>query len=216
MGKYDSIRAEFVAGTMTLRELATAHGESYDGLRHAAARGDWSAQREKHASEVESEAAARAVDRCAAWNAGDIATAEKLRAAVQMRLAALEGAELQGAELRALTGAAEGAQRMARLAMGMNTDAHQITTQAPWREFENLSNYDIKKELEARGLPVQLFELGLERAARECASQQAVDELLREEGEYHEMPPVPGTFEARVAALLPECREAARVAWEKV
>ena len=68
MGKYDSIRAEFVPGTMTLRELATAHGVSYDGLRHAAARGDWSAQRKASAERTQEALEARRLTSNAAFD----------------------------------------------------------------------------------------------------------------------------------------------------
>lgn len=49
MSKYDNIRAEFVAGTMTLRALAETHGQSYDGLRKVAARQKWRVQRKESA-----------------------------------------------------------------------------------------------------------------------------------------------------------------------
>ena len=126
--KYDALRAEFVAGVMSLRVLAERHGESYAGLRQAAARGHWRRLRNETACEAQREAKARAVETCAAQCQADIAAAEKLREAVQKRLEHADELPLQ--DIRHCAATLTDAQKLWRAALGV--DGAPLELRLPW------------------------------------------------------------------------------------
>lgn len=129
-GKYDPLRAEFVAGTMTLRQLAEKHGASYESLRQVAAREDWSGQRHKSSQRITRQAERRAVDRCAEWIENDLKAAVALRLRSYQRLNALADPEqTRGTELAALGNAIAKASNIGRISLGLNTEsiAHELS-----------------------------------------------------------------------------------------
>lgn len=128
MGKYDALRAEFVAGVMSVAQLAERHGESYDALRQAAARGSWRRLRHEYAQDMTREARARAVATCAAQCEADIAAAEKLRAAVQKRLDLADELPLQ--DLRHCAATLTDAQKLWRTALGV--EGAPLELQSEW------------------------------------------------------------------------------------
>jgi len=54
--KYADIRAEFISGNMTIRDLADKRGFGYDALRKVAARQEWMKERHKVSQKVTSDA----------------------------------------------------------------------------------------------------------------------------------------------------------------
>lgn len=131
--KYAQHRAEFISGTMTVRELAEQKGESYDAMRKVAERQGWHLMRQEHAqnvAEMSQKAMAHAAGRAMAkligtyheQNAGDLKIARAIRARVAARLKAMDSGEnISGQELMSLAGAAQRAQAMWRAALGVKT-----------------------------------------------------------------------------------------------
>lgn len=128
--KYAALRAEYVTGTMTQRQLAEAHGVSYRAVQKAAERQGWEAQRREKAEKVAKKAEKRAVDRCAQWIEDDIKAAVALRLRSYQRLNALADPEqTRGTELAALGNAIAKASNIGRISLGLNTEsiAHELS-----------------------------------------------------------------------------------------
>lgn len=172
--KYAALRAEFVKGMMTVADLARAHDTPEKPLQLAATRQGWQALR---AERIKNDEAARRNEELAAIK-------EEARNDAQERAQAREDANkrhrelalnLQGeivraikaarnaqepqkaTDIRALAGALESMQRVERLALGMTTDIQEM--QADVRHAEAfLTDEDLRRELQERGLPAQLFD----------------------------------------------------------
>ena len=172
--KYAALRAEFVGGMMTVADLARAHGLPEKPMQNAAQRQGWQALRDER---VKNEETARKSEELAAIK-------EESRNAAQERVQAREDANkrhrelalnLQGEIVRAikaarnaqepqsagairqLAGALESMQRVERLALGMTTEIQEM--QADVRHAEAfLTDEDLRRELQERGLPAQLFD----------------------------------------------------------
>lgn len=119
---YSSLRAEYVAGSMSLRELAEQHGASLTALHKRSSREGWQAAREKFGRDLIERAEALLIERnaqeLAAFNADDLRVAKSLR----IKAAGMLKDAKTPAELRAVATAFEKAQRMGRLALGASTD----------------------------------------------------------------------------------------------
>ncbi|MBO7411637.1 MAG: hypothetical protein J6T92_06905 [Ottowia sp.] len=160
MSKYDALRAEYVTGTMTLRELATAHGESYDGLRTVAARQCWSRLRHEHALRVQKRAEDEAIERSRAWCADDVAAAEKLREVTKKRLEKAEEMTLQ--ELREAGKTLETAQKIGRTALGIEGGA-PLPRAPRWCGAPDASLQEWRDEQEKAEIEAALLASGLEK-----------------------------------------------------
>lgn len=132
--KYADIRAEFIAGRMTLRDLAEKHGVSYEALRKVASRGEWMDERHNVTQKVTSEAVATAiqtrVSELSQFNADDLRMAKALRgmAAQLINQSQQPGAKkLTIGELGQIARLASDAQKIGRLALGASTDNHELT-----------------------------------------------------------------------------------------
>lgn len=132
--KYADIRAEFIAGKMTLRDLAEKHGVGYDTLRKAAARGEWMDERHKVSQKVTSDAVSASiqtrVSELSQFNADDLKMAKALRG---MAAKLLNDSQKQGAkpltigEIGQIARVVGDAQKIGRLALGASTDNHELT-----------------------------------------------------------------------------------------
>lgn len=133
--KYEAIRVEYVNGNASLKDLAAKHGMSEMALGKAATRQKWSEERLKVSSAVRSEAQSRLTfDRAkelAQWNEDDLRVARALRGEVARSIQRMSAGDTKKAidpnTLRTLAAAAESAQRMARLALGANTESHELS-----------------------------------------------------------------------------------------
>ena len=133
-GKFDPLRAEFVAGTMTLRQLAEKHGVSYDGLRRVAGNEDWSGQRHKLAQNATAKAENRIARDIAAERAREMEESLRIARAARAQLARLlqqigASDEVDAGKLRTATAVGDSAQKQARLALGMSTEAQTVQVQ---------------------------------------------------------------------------------------
>lgn len=134
--KYESLKPEFMKGTLTLREFADVHGVSYDGLRQTAATGKWVEERHKLAQQVTAEAnklnLSNRVTELAKFNEDDLKVAKLIRGMVIKRIN--DGVKspkgVPTAELKTLSSIVVDAQKIARLALGANTESHELTGHA--------------------------------------------------------------------------------------
>ena len=144
--KYAALRAEFVAGMMSVAELARAHDTPEKPLQLAATRQGWQALR---AERIKNEESARRNAEIAAITAAAESEAEEraqarrdadrrhreLAMALQgevsraIRAARKAGEPQSAPAIRALAGALESAQRIERLALGMNTEIQSVQMQ---------------------------------------------------------------------------------------
>ena len=123
-----ALKTEYVHGTATMRELAEQKGIKAAGLMRRAAKEGWDAERKQKSAQV-SRAAGESltgtrVDELAKFNADDLKMARAIRAkAAQMMVKANTPADL-----RALAGAVDTAQKVGRLALGASTENSMVTT----------------------------------------------------------------------------------------
>lgn len=145
--KYAALRAEFVDGMMTVADLARAHGLPVERTQVIAARQKWTELRqEKIRREAET---IRKAEEKAMTDAAENAAHERVQAredanrrhrelagaingeiARAIKAARQAGEPTSASNIRALAGALESAQRVERLALGMNTEtlAAQVQT----------------------------------------------------------------------------------------
>lgn len=145
--KYAALRAEFVDGMMTVADLARAHGLPVERTQVIAARQKWTELRqEKIRREAET---IRKAEEKAMTDAAENAAQARMQAredanrrhrelagaingeiARAIKAARQAGEPTSASNIRALAGALESAQRVERLALGMNTEtlAAQVQT----------------------------------------------------------------------------------------
>jgi len=119
---WDAIRAEYVAGTESIRELSERHGVSVNAMEKRAAREGWAESRrkvaEKTAKVVDAKIVRRKADSLAKFNDQDLAIAQQLKV---IAVAVLKGEnKMAVGKLRTLAGIFESAQRMGRIALDAN------------------------------------------------------------------------------------------------
>lgn len=122
------IKLEYINGSMSMRELATKHGINPAGLFRRAANEKWDEERKQKSAKV-SEASqtlieASRAEELAKFNEDDLKLARAIRANVAKHLndAQLSQTKIAPNVVRALAGAAETAQRIGRLALGVPTN----------------------------------------------------------------------------------------------
>lgn len=126
--KYAALRAEFVAGTMTLAALAEKHGASYTGLRQVAARENWMAQRHKTSQNITDSAAKQAAEEVAElWVKARRLAAENFIAAQELQAAAIRALQdgektATAQDARAIMGSAVDGIRGLHMATGEPTE----------------------------------------------------------------------------------------------
>lgn len=129
-----ALRVEYVSGAVTLRELAQKHGIKAAGVMRRAANEKWDEQRKQASSDVSKRSldliAETKAETLARINAADMNGAEQIR---QKALEMLQSAA-DPADLKALAGAMDIAQKISRLAIGAATeklDANVQTRELP-------------------------------------------------------------------------------------
>lgn len=130
---WHTIHLEFINGAMTLADLATRHGINAATIRARAKREHWQDERHKlqrtvTANAVEQQTHIRAQE-LVKVNQDDLKLAKELRAQIKRHVQDAQDDErlLSPGDIRTLTVAAEAAQRMGRLALGISTENHQHT-----------------------------------------------------------------------------------------
>lgn len=123
IAKYENAKADYMRGELPVSQIAKKHNVSYTGLMAYAKKYNWKEQKERLAQEIQKQA----VDIVQEWNEGDLAIAKALRSTALSKVRELGLYDKTGGrELSELAKVAEGAQRIARLAMGLNTASHEI------------------------------------------------------------------------------------------
>lgn len=128
MTDWAKLKLEYVHGTMTLRELADTHGINAAGVMKRSQRDDWDIERQQVSASVSKAAnealgETRAIE-LAKFNDDDLKVARGIRAKAAAMMAKVESP----AELRALAGAFDTAQKIGRLALGAATENSVVTT----------------------------------------------------------------------------------------
>jgi hypothetical protein len=121
---WELIRKEYVNGKDSVRELALRFKVSENALEKRSAKGKWAEARRNMAEKVVAWADAKVaevrVDQIAQFNTDDLRMARAIRAKAAALLSA--AGPKSAADLRALAGAVEVAQKVGRLALGMTTE----------------------------------------------------------------------------------------------
>jgi hypothetical protein len=122
-----ALRAEYVSGHCTMRELASKHGIKAAGVMRRAANEKWEADRKQESLRVSKEASIALgkfrTDELSKFNDDDLKIAKGIRAKAVGMLASVVTPQ----DIRALASAFEVAQRIGRLALGASTDNKEIT-----------------------------------------------------------------------------------------
>lgn len=132
---WESIRLEFVMGQMSLDDLAKSHDIKTSTVRNRASRygQDWTRDRDVWRQSVAeaalSEMATRKKNEIVKFNEDDLKIANAIRQQIAGHVndAVQTKKRIPAKDLRLLAGAAESAQKMGRLALGVSTDNHQHT-----------------------------------------------------------------------------------------
>ena len=123
-----SIRVQYVGSALTFKAIGDRHGLKEGTVRQRANREGWVEQRNAASRAVTQKAEAllteSRVDELARFNRDDLEMAQAIRVKAQslMRLTN------RPADLRALAGAVESAQKVGRLALGAATENTSVTT----------------------------------------------------------------------------------------
>lgn len=132
--KYADIRAEFISGNMTIRDLADKHGFGYDALRKVAARQEWMKERHKVSQKVTSDAVNVSihtrVSELSQFNTDDLRMAKAIRGMAAKIINESQhqgGKKLSIGELGQIARIVSDAQKIGRLALGASTDNHELT-----------------------------------------------------------------------------------------
>lgn len=122
---WEAIRMDYLANNMQAPELAAKYKVKIPTIRKRIERGRWSVERIKFQQEAMAKARERATDERAAellaFNSDDLKVARAIRARVARRLSVTDK-EIPPSELRQIASAAEAAQRIGRLALGVSTE----------------------------------------------------------------------------------------------
>jgi len=131
---------EFVNGSTSLADHATAYNVTPDAMRQRAARGKWMSKRQALSREVtaraQAELTAAKVNELAEFNAADVRMSRALRGVAAKMLADSmrpDGKKLTAAEARTIASLAESAQKIGRIALDAATEniGHGGTPGAP-------------------------------------------------------------------------------------
>lgn len=128
MTDWAALKIEYVNSTISLRELAEKQGINAAGVIKRCEREGWEVERRKVSADVSKAAQAELGDirvtELAKFNDDDLLAARGIRAKAAEMMANVE----TPAELRALAGAFDTAQKIGRLALGAATESSVVTT----------------------------------------------------------------------------------------
>lgn len=128
MADWTALKLEYVNGSMSLRELADKHDIKSAGVMKRAASEGWDDERKQISAKVSAEAQAildeQRPNELARFNEDDLRVAKAIRSQVATHISKAQQDKrvLSANELRTLAGAAEAAQKMGRLALGVTTN----------------------------------------------------------------------------------------------
>jgi hypothetical protein len=124
---WQAIEVEYTTTAIEYDDLAAKHGVKPATLRQRASRGGWIEKRRTLSQKVTEQATVKAVksrtQELSEYNDADIKVAKAIRTQIAKAInrAQQSDKEVDPAKLRAMAGALESAQRVARLAMGATT-----------------------------------------------------------------------------------------------
>lgn len=129
---WPKIKIEYINGTMSMRELAEAHGIKPAGLFKQAAAEKWKSERKQKSIEV-SKKANDAIEETRAeqlskFNYDDIKVARALRGRAAQKL---NNEHLSPYDLSSLARVFEVAQKIGRLALGASTESSEVNNVNP-------------------------------------------------------------------------------------
>jgi formate dehydrogenase maturation protein FdhE len=125
---WPTAKIEYVTNAaLTLADIATKYGVPEPATRKQAERNNWTEERAERGRILSQKVAEKSildvVGELAKYNEQDLIAAKSLRALAGKRMQqANQGAALEPKDVRALAGAIESAQRIARLALGASTE----------------------------------------------------------------------------------------------
>jgi hypothetical protein len=130
---WDKYRTEYVSSSISIRELAKKHGCSEDALEKRAGRELWAEARRKLSAEVQAKADAELAEKRAGeladFNEQDITIAKaiKVNIAKHLKKTNNNNEPLSIRDIKLLASAAESAQKIGRLALGVSTNNNEVT-----------------------------------------------------------------------------------------
>jgi len=131
---FADIRLEYIMSSSTLADLAEKHGASMSTLMKRSASEGWEVERKNQAERIFAQAQEAAMSERAKalkdFNDADLGLSRALRSMVakQINDARQTNANIDPKDLRALASTAAEAQRIGRLAMGVDTEITTTTT----------------------------------------------------------------------------------------
>lgn len=130
---WDLIRTEYVSSSISIRELAEKYNCSADALEKRAHTQSWTEQRRKISAEVLAKADAEITERRAkeliSFNEQDLQIAKAIRSQIAKHISEAMSSQtlLSTRDIRTLASAAESAQKIGRLALGVSTSNNEHT-----------------------------------------------------------------------------------------
>lgn len=130
---WDLLRAEYISSSISIRELAEKFNCSHDALEARAGREQWTEQRRKMSAEVleraNQEIADKRVAELVKFNEEDLEIARAIRKQIRTHIEdSIQSNNLMKSDdIRKLASAAESAQKIGRLALGVSTNNNEVT-----------------------------------------------------------------------------------------
>lgn len=123
-----ALRIEYINTPVTMQELADRNGLKLSTVTVRASREKWSEERSKASQKVaevaNSDIASRRAEELSKFNEEDLELAKKIR----IKAACMLEETTSPADLKALSGAIDTAQKVGRLALGANTESSVVST----------------------------------------------------------------------------------------
>jgi len=130
---WDLIRTEYISTSISIRELSEKYNCSADALEQRAHKQSWTEQRRKISAEVLAKADAEITERRAkeliSFNEQDLQVAKAIRSQIAKHISEAMSSQtlLSTRDIRTLASAAESAQKIGRLALGVSTSNNEHT-----------------------------------------------------------------------------------------
>jgi hypothetical protein len=130
---WDAIRTEYVSSSISIRELSEKFNCSADALEKRCYTQGWTEQRRKISAEVLAKADAEITERRAkeliSFNEQDLQVAKAIRSQIAKHISEAMSSQtlLSTRDIRTLASAAESAQKIGRLALGVSTSNNEHT-----------------------------------------------------------------------------------------
>ena len=154
---WPAAKIEYVTNAaLTLADIAAKYGTTMDATKQQCLRNNWVEERAERSrilsQKVTEKSILDIVGELAKYNEQDLIAAKSLRALAAKRMqSANQGQNLEPKDVRALAGAIESAQRIARLALGASTE----NTNTRITEIDNMTPDERRERI--RQLHAELF-----------------------------------------------------------